>query len=104
MAKFSGKVGYETYVDDGNGIWNKEVTERKCYGDIIRNRRHNDSSDKVNDDLSLGNEFSIVSDSYARENFPRMLYLEWMGTKWKISNVAVQYPRLILSVGGVYNG
>jgi hypothetical protein len=32
-----------------------------------------------------------------------MLYVEFMGTKWKITNVEVQYPRLILSVGGVYN-
>ena len=32
-----------------------------------------------------------------------MRYVEFMGAKWKISSVEVQYPRLILTVGGVYN-
>ena len=37
-------------------------------------------------------------------NQKRMAYAEIMGTKWKISEVEVQYPRLILTIGGVWNG
>lgn len=104
MARFSGKIGYtEGYQDDGSGVWTHTIKERACYGDVIRNRRKNTASEVINDDLNLGNEFSIVSDTYARAHFPRMLYVEWMGTKWKITDIDVQYPRLILSVGGVYN-
>ena len=66
--------------------------------------RHESGQDKVLDDINISNEFSIVADAYANENFHNIKYVEYMGTKWKISTVTVQRPRLILSAGGVYNG
>ena len=76
---------------------------REYYGDLNRNIRHVSSNDKVNEDISVNNELSIVSDPYALENFYQMRYAEFMGVKWKVSSVEVRYPRLILSLGGVYN-
>ena len=58
----------------------------------------------MNDNVNLANELSIVADPYANEHFFAMRYVELMGAKWKITNVDVQYPRLILTIGGVYNG
>ena len=86
------------------GIWEEQITERSYYGELIRNTRRLQTTDKVNDDLTISNQISIVSDPYAINNFHAMKYAVLWGTKWKITSVEVQYPRLILEVGGVYNG
>ena len=104
MAKFYGVIGYATTVETKPGVWEEQITERKCYGDLIRNTRRLESSGNLNDNVTINNEISIVADPYAYENFHSMRYVKFMGTAWKITSVDVQYPRLILSVGGVYNG
>ena len=104
MAKFYGTIGYATTVEVEPGIWEEQITERPYYGDLIRNTRKLQSSNSINDDINIANEISILSDPYAIDHFYSMRYVEFMGAKWKISNVEVQYPRLILEIGGVYNG
>lgn len=104
MAKFYGVIGYATTVETKPGVWEEQITERKYYGDLIRNTRRLESSGNLNDNVTINNEISIVADPYAYENFHSMRYVKFMGTAWKITSADVQYPRLILSVGGVYNG
>ena len=103
MAKFYGSIGYAELIEVNPGIWEEKITERKYYGDLIRNTRRLQTSDKLNDDINISNEISIVADPYANQNFHSMRYVEFMGAKWKINNVEVLYPRLILTIGGVYN-
>ena len=105
MAKFHGVIGYTKPVQTKPGVWKDEIIEREYSGDVLRNSsRWSTSSDSTNDDLNINNQFSIIADPYAKQNFHQIKYIEFMGTKWKITNVEVQYPRLILTVGGVYNG
>lgn len=104
MAKYFGKIGYAETAETKPGVWREQIVEREYYGDVTRNIRRYDSANQVNDNLNISNEISIVADPYAYENFHTMRYIIYMGTKWKVSNVEVQYPRLILSIGGVYNG
>jgi hypothetical protein len=104
VARFYGRVGYGQTVDKGAGIHELEITERMYSGDVIRNSRSLEGDQKVNDDLTVSNSISIVSDSYANEHFFAIRYVEWAGTLWKVSNVETQSPRLILRLGGVYNG
>lgn len=104
MAKFFGVIGYAETAETAPGVWKEQITERKYYGDVIRNTRALQSSDQLNDNINVSNEISIVADPYANQNFHAMRYVEFMGAKWKISNVSVQYPRLTLTLGGVYNG
>ncbi len=104
MAKFFGVIGFnEGTVETSPGVWEQQVVERQYYGDLIRNSRRLQSTDQLNDDINISNEISIVADPYANANFHSMRYVEFMGAKWKITNVEVQYPRLILSLGGVWN-
>ncbi len=103
MAKFFGPIGFAELAETSPGVWDEKITERDYYGDLIRNVRRLQSSDKVNDDINVSNEISIVADPFANENFHSMRYVEFMGAKWKITSVEVQYPRLILTIGGVYN-
>ena len=104
MAKFYGTIGYVRNVEIRPGVYKEEVTERNYSGDLIRNVRQLEASDKVNDDINISNEISIIADPFAYQNFHAMRYVEFMGAKWKIHKVDVQYPRLTLMVGGVYNG
>lgn len=104
MAKFFGKIGYAETVETTPGVWEEKITEREYFGDLIRNTRSLQSGEQLNDDINISNEISIVADPFAYENFHSMRYVEFMNAKWKVSSVDVQYPRLILSVGGLYNG
>ena len=103
MAKWCGIIGYATTNETSPGVWTEEITERSYFGDVIRNARRLQTTSQINDDINVSNEFSIVADPFAFDNFHSMRYIEFMGTKWKITNIEVQYPRLILTVGGVYN-
>lgn len=104
MNKFYGKIGYAITKETTPGVWVERMVERSYYGDVIRNIRRLQSSENLNDDINVSNEISIVADAFANQNFHSMRYVEYMGTKWKVSSIEVKYPRLILSIGGVYNG
>lgn len=104
MAKFYGNVGYGQSVESAPGVWKDVITETSYIGDVVRNTRRLVDGSKVNDDLTVGNSISIVADAYAIENFFAMRYIIWMGARWTISEVEVQAPRLLLTLGGVYNG
>ena len=104
MAKYYGSVGYAETREIRPGVWVDGIAERQYYGDVIRNMRRWQSTDNLNDNLNINNQISIVADPYAYQNFHAIKYVTWMGSRWKVSNVDVQYPRLILEVGGVYNG
>ena len=104
MARFYGTIGYVNTVETEPGMWEEQKTERQYSGELVKNTRRLESSGGVNDNVNISNEVSIVADPYAYENFHAMRYIKFMGAKWKISNVEVRYPRLILTIGGVYNG
>lgn len=103
MAKFYGEIGFAITEEVKPGIW-KEILHKQNYcGDLVRSSRRLESSEKVNDDVRLSEDISIVADPFACQNFHAMRYVEYLGTKWKVTNVDVQYPRLILSTGGIYH-
>ena len=103
MAKFYGQVGYAELIETTPGVWTENITERSYYGDVIRNLRRLQTPSTLNDDVNISNEFSILADPFAYQNFHAIRYVEYMDTKWKVTSVEVQYPRLILQAGGVYH-
>lgn len=106
MAKFYGKIGYGETVETppGSGVWDDNIVEYSYYGDVVRNTRKSQEGEQLNNDLSVGNSISIVADAYANEHFFAIRYIQWAGTLWVVSDVEVQSPRLLLRLGGVYNG
>ena len=104
MAKFHGVIGFGESVETAPGVWKDIPVEREYYGDVIRNSRRLDNGDRVNNDISVGNSISIVADAYAGAHFFAMRYIRWAGVFWTVENVDVESPRLILRLGGVYNG
>lgn len=104
MPKFYGAIGFAVTEETRPGIYEEKICEHNYVGDLIRNSRRLQSGSQVNDDINISNQISIVADPYAHQNFHMMRYASYMGSKWKITNVEVQYPRLILELGGVWNG
>lgn len=104
MARYCGKVGYAEVTETRPGIWEESITERQYYGDVVRNARRLEAGESINDGPVLNNSISIVADEYAYEHFTAIRYVVWSGVLWKVSNVEVQRPRLILTIGGLWNG
>ena len=125
MARFYGKVGYGVSEETVPGVWSERITERAYYGDVLNDLRSTASAEKVNDDVRLQHRISIVAEAYSDisslgayskayseafsggsvlENYLQIKYVEWAGFLWTVYSVDVERPRLILSLGGVYNG
>lgn len=104
MARYFGNVGYVVYMETAPSVHKEQVTERPYYGDVLSMNRRLEKGEGVNDNVEIGNQFSILADAYAYENFASIRYITWMGQRWKVSKVTVQRPRLLIDIGGVWNG
>lgn len=103
MAKWHGKVGYTQKVQTKPGVWQSSITEREYDGDVLKNTSGwSRNPDSTNDDLRINNRISIVADQFAYQNFHSIKYVEFMGSNWKVTDIEVSSPRLILSIGGLY--
>ena len=104
MAKFRGYVGFNTTVEKEPGIHVEEITKRRYSGDLHRNNRRLESSGNINDNINISNEISILADAYAFRHFHAIRYVEFEDAKWKVATVdASKRPRLVLTLGGLYN-
>ena len=103
MAKFYGVIGYAISEETEPGVFEEQIVERNHVGDVIRNTRRLKEVGKVNDDITISNQISILSDPFTSNNFHTIRYVSYMGSKWKVVEVEVAYPRLILTLGGLYN-
>ena len=104
MAKWFGKIGYSTTEEDEPGIHKPIIKELSYRGDVMSSRWKRQNSGEINDDIGLANVISIVADPFAYQNCSKMVYIEYLGALWKISDIEVQSPRLLITIGGVYNG
>ena len=105
MAKCFGKIVYLIEEETSPGIWKPSEKSRDFYGDLISNgRRRTSNESSINDDIVMSNSISIIADPFAIENCARIAYVMFRGNAWKVTSVDIQYPRLILTLGGTYNG
>ena len=105
MAKFHGRVGFVTHIDDQEtGVVREEAMEKTYFGKVLEHSRRWQGSDMVTDDLQLGNQISITGNDYAFRYASAIAYCEYMGCFWKVTGIKVKRPEIILTLGGVYNG
>lgn len=102
MAKWSGKIGFEIEYEDDYGVVTEYPIEKPYVGDLDRNFRRLQAGISVNDKVSINNEISVIADPFMFNNFHTIRYVTYMGTKWKVDTVEVRYPRLVITLGGVY--
>jgi len=104
MGKFYGSIGFASQEKTAPGVYSEVITEREYFGESLGFSRSLQQSGQVNDNINVQNKLSILADPFANENFCSMRYVVFCGAKWKISEVSVEYPRLVLTIGGLYNG
>lgn len=106
MPRFFGLIGFVTSeeIPEGSGIWKDVVVEKMYRGEVVKNNKRWDTNQHLNDDLNINNTISIVADPFVSNNLFSVRYIKWMGSYWKVTSAEVQFPRIILSLGGVYNG
>lgn len=104
MTRFHGVVGYGESVESAPGVWEDVITEIEYFGDVVKNTRQVREGEYLNNDLTVNNSISVVADAYALEHFFAIKYVVWSGTFWTVTEVEVERPRLLLKLGGVYNG
>lgn len=103
MARFCGDIGFAIEVETAQDVFEPLITQRRYFGDILSARKRTENGEGLNDDVSLSVRVSIVADPFAEQHLSEMVFVVLNGTKWKVTDREVQYPRIILSVGGVYN-
>lgn len=104
MAKYVGMIGFVRNEEIEPGIWEDVVTEKKYRGDILKNNQRFAVSTSIEGELKITNQFSIIGNSYAFDHVSDIRYLEWRGNRWVVDTVEIEYPRLVMTIGGLYNG
>lgn len=107
MPKFHDAVGYAEEREgtgDREGIIEDVIVEKYRYGDVLRNTRKWEGGSDILDNLRINNQISIMAEEYDYAHFGSIKYVKWMGNRWTVTNVEVQRPRLLITIGGVYNG
>lgn len=108
MSRFYGKLGYASgTIETKPGVWQEGgIVEKDVVGDILKDNRYLETEGVINPNVNLSNRLSIIADPYAKENYQSIKYVKLMGnnTKWKVKSIDISYPRLIITLGGVYNG
>lgn len=104
MSKYVGMIGFGMNRETEPGVWEDEVIERKYRGDILKNNQHFAVGGTTSGELRISNHFSILCDSFAFDHVSDIRYLEWRGNRWMVDSIEIEYPRLIMTIGGIYNG
>lgn len=104
MAKFYGQIGFVTMVETIPDVWESVEIPKEYFGDLVRSQRRWTNGESVNENLEISNEISILLDDFIKENLGAIKWVEVMGQKWKVNSITLEYPRVRLTLGGVYNG
>ena len=104
MAKFAGSVGFITEVESSPGIWTPSELVQVMYGDVLRTASTLQGSSGQNKNIVLQHRISLVGDPHAIMNFYDIRWVEYQGAKWEVTLIEVARPRIIVTLGGIWNG
>lgn len=102
--KFSGEIGFAVTLEVRPDIWQPKMVEKHYKGDILRKSTRWQQGDQANDDLTINHQVSIVANQFAYDHLHEIRYVVFRGHPWKVNSITDERPRLILEIGGVYNG
>lgn len=102
--KYHGEIGFAMTEETVPGVWEPKIVPRSYKGDVISVKKRYVTADKINDDIDITNQISIIADPFISENFYNIRYVTFMGQRWKVTDINIEYPRITLSIGGIYNG
>lgn len=103
--KFSGKAGFRIDdVETEHGVYEPIVVVKAIKGSVVINHYQHQNSDKSTiDNVRITNQLSIVANQFLNEHISNLMYIEFQGVKWKVESFDIRPPRVVVSLGGVYN-
>lgn len=104
MSRFFGYIGFAKEEETAPGVWEKIIEERLYSGEVLDNRWRTQTGSSVNSDIVFNGDFSVLLDPYMIKNHPFIVYVKYRGIRWKVTGVNPSHPRLMITVGEVYNG
>lgn len=104
MARFIGNVGFGHSVEKAKGVHEDVITTRVYKGEVVRNNRAFNANQEIEGEITTSHSINIVADSYALANHQAIRFVEWGGGFWYVTTVQTNRPRLLLGLGGPYNG
>ena len=105
MARYYGEVGYAVQREVRPSVWEDEITERLYFGETVeRSYRFQTPQDQISNNLMLNTDFDIIADDFAIDHWSHIRYIVYGGTRWSVTSISVDRPRIHLKVGGIYNG
>lgn len=102
--RFAGMVGFVIAEETATDVWSEKPTEKLYYGDVTKNSRRWENGEGVNSNLNISNSISIVANDYAYEHAGEIRYVYWLGKRWCVTNLSIDRPRIVLTIGGLYDG
>lgn len=102
MAKYYGKIGFAISEETKPGVWTDRIIEKIYSGEIQNVYRRWEKSEYLNDDLRYNIELSMLCDSFVIENGHKIKYIVYAGSKWKANSINIEYPRVKITLGGLY--
>lgn len=103
--RFYGLIGFATTnTDNDDDIWKEEIIAKPYMGDVIRHGWNAQPAEKLTKDIKLNAQISIIADEFAYDFMHLIRYAVYRNAKWEVTAIDIQRPRLILTLGGVYNG
>jgi len=102
MNKWSGKIGFSKTIETAPSVYRETYEEKSYRGDFIK-RSLKWTGQKVNEDISINNQLSVLCNSYLTENMALIRYVTINNTKWKVTDITPDWPRVTLTLGGVFN-
>ena len=103
MARFYGKIGFVDTYESSPGIWSERTVSKTYSGDVLNNRRRFENGESINDNPVMVNYISVVGDDYMLDNYEMMRWVEFNSKRWKITAVELEYPRVKINFGGLWN-
>lgn len=104
MAKFSGQIGFAVSTQTAPDVWQDVITKKIYLGDVLRKSQRSTNDQKVNDDMVISHRISIIADEFVNANLGVIKFVVYNGVFWKVGNIEIERPRIILTLGSVYNG
>jgi len=104
MARFSGNIGFGADQVVSPGVHDEVITTRFYKGTVERDSRTFRADAEVVGEVSVSHSISIIADEYAIAHLQDVRFVEWDGGFWVVTSRELSRPRLILGLGGVYNG
>lgn len=105
MNRFFGKIGFcYQESEEGSDIVTERVVLKTYRGDLLKSNRKWETAEQIIDQFNISNRVSIMADPYSLDNLYAIKFVILHGKAWKITDAEIQYPRIILSIGGLWNG